>query len=225
MDIKPIETHYNGYRFRSRLEARWAVFFDALGIKYEYEREGYEIIDRGGWEDSAPFYDPKRSRDKKWWYLPDFYLPKTKTWVEVKGSFADVDLEYYEMLIQAVDWEDGLPDTFRSDYTDRGLLLLSNIPDRGQWCYPCIQNTKGVVLSGMVFAENRGPEYDGFKEWDYCLVDGYDAPYYDIAAKRLKELLMKWYPMHRPHPDGHSLDEAYKRARSARFEHGCSGGV
>ena len=28
--IKAIETVYNGYRFRSRLEARWAVFFDAL---------------------------------------------------------------------------------------------------------------------------------------------------------------------------------------------------
>lgn len=28
---------YKGIRFRSRLEARWAVFFDVLGIKYEYE--------------------------------------------------------------------------------------------------------------------------------------------------------------------------------------------
>ena len=37
MNIKPIETIYKGYRFRSRLEARWAVFFDALGIEYEYE--------------------------------------------------------------------------------------------------------------------------------------------------------------------------------------------
>lgn len=25
-----IETEYKGYRFRSRLEARWAVFFDTL---------------------------------------------------------------------------------------------------------------------------------------------------------------------------------------------------
>lgn len=40
--IKPIETYYNGYRFRSRLEARWAVFFDALGVKYEYEPEGFQ---------------------------------------------------------------------------------------------------------------------------------------------------------------------------------------
>ena len=44
-EIKAIETEYNGYRFRSRLEARWAVFFDAMGIKYEYEPEGFELED------------------------------------------------------------------------------------------------------------------------------------------------------------------------------------
>lgn len=41
--IKAIETRYKGYRFRSRLEARWAVFFDALGVPWEYEAEGYEL--------------------------------------------------------------------------------------------------------------------------------------------------------------------------------------
>lgn len=41
--IKAIETVYNGYRFRSRLEARWAVFFDTLGVKYEYEHEGFDL--------------------------------------------------------------------------------------------------------------------------------------------------------------------------------------
>jgi len=53
--IKAIETSYKGYLFRSRLEARWAVFFDALGIVWEYEREGFEL-------------DGLR-------YLPDFWLP------------------------------------------------------------------------------------------------------------------------------------------------------
>lgn len=43
--IKAKETEYNGYRFRSRLEARWAVFFDVLGIKYEYEPEGLVLSD------------------------------------------------------------------------------------------------------------------------------------------------------------------------------------
>jgi len=64
--IKAIETVYKGYRFRSRLEARWAVFFDALGIKWEYEKEGYDL-------------DGVR-------YLPDFWLPEFESWVEVKGE-------------------------------------------------------------------------------------------------------------------------------------------
>jgi len=33
-DIKAIETEYDGHRFRSRLEARWAVFFNAVGLTY-----------------------------------------------------------------------------------------------------------------------------------------------------------------------------------------------
>lgn len=65
-DIKPIETNYNGYRFRSRLEARWAVFFDVLGIEWEYEKEGYDL-------DGIK-------------YLPDFWLPKYQYWFEIKGQ-------------------------------------------------------------------------------------------------------------------------------------------
>lgn len=65
MSIKPIETYYNGYRFRSRLEARWAVFWDALSVKYEYETEGFEN-----------YLGEK--------YLPDFYLNDLNIYVEVK---------------------------------------------------------------------------------------------------------------------------------------------
>jgi hypothetical protein len=65
--LNAIETAYNGYRFRSRLEARWAVFFDSLGVRYEYEREGFDLGSAG-------------------WYLPDFWLPKPGCWVEIKGS-------------------------------------------------------------------------------------------------------------------------------------------
>ena len=39
MNIKAIETQYKGYRFRSRLEARYAVMFDALGFEWQYEPE------------------------------------------------------------------------------------------------------------------------------------------------------------------------------------------
>lgn len=63
--IKAIETVYKGLRFRSRLEARWAVFFDTAHISYEYEPEGFEL--------------PDGTR-----YLPDFYLPEYDWYVEVK---------------------------------------------------------------------------------------------------------------------------------------------
>jgi hypothetical protein len=64
--IKPIETEYQGYLFRSRLEARWAVFFDALELGWEYELEGFDL----GNGDL---------------YLPDFWLPDVNMWAEVKG--------------------------------------------------------------------------------------------------------------------------------------------
>jgi hypothetical protein len=35
--IKAHETRYSGVAFRSRLEARWAAFFDYIGWKWEYE--------------------------------------------------------------------------------------------------------------------------------------------------------------------------------------------
>lgn len=41
--ISPIPTRYKGYHFRSRLEARWAVFFDGVGTGWEYEAEGYAL--------------------------------------------------------------------------------------------------------------------------------------------------------------------------------------
>lgn len=73
MSIKAIETTYKGYRFRSRLEARWAVFFDHLGLRWEYEPEGFEL--GGGVR-----------------YLPDFYIGKYipglvgyGPWLEVKA--------------------------------------------------------------------------------------------------------------------------------------------
>lgn len=70
MGLKAIETRYSGYRFRSRLEARWAVFFDALGIPWEYEKEGFDLGENG-------------------WYLPDFWLPDKECWVEIKGTKPD----------------------------------------------------------------------------------------------------------------------------------------
>lgn len=42
--IKAHPTMYNGVQYRSRLEARWAAFFDLIGWQHEYEP-----IDLPGW--------------------------------------------------------------------------------------------------------------------------------------------------------------------------------
>ena len=67
MKIKAIDTEYDGHKFRSRLEARWAVFFNEMGWEYEYEPEGYILSDGT-------------------WYLPDFYLTEYDVYVEVKPT-------------------------------------------------------------------------------------------------------------------------------------------
>lgn len=67
--LKAIQTWYRGYKTRSRLEARWMVFFDSSGVKFEYEREGYDL--------------------NGLWYLPDFWLPDHNCWIEIKGQEPD----------------------------------------------------------------------------------------------------------------------------------------
>jgi hypothetical protein len=59
-----LPTYWHGTTFRSRLEARWAIFFDALGLRWQYEPEGYAL--------------PAGN------YLPDFFLPEIDAWIEVK---------------------------------------------------------------------------------------------------------------------------------------------
>lgn len=66
--IRSLPTEYAGCLFRSRTEARWALALDELGIAWEYEVEGF-ALDVGA-------------------YLPDFYLPAWKVWLEIKGPHA-----------------------------------------------------------------------------------------------------------------------------------------
>jgi hypothetical protein len=68
---KIIETKYNGYKFRSRIEARWAVFFDHSRILYEYEKEGYDLSELGR-------------------YLPDFWLRNVGFAGGPNGMFIEV---------------------------------------------------------------------------------------------------------------------------------------
>jgi hypothetical protein len=97
-EIKPIETLYRDHWFRSRLEARWAVFFDALGVPWRYEEEGIDLADVTlpnepmGLQymhllfSAARHETITRSGGSSKRYLPDFYLPYQDYWAEIKAQ-------------------------------------------------------------------------------------------------------------------------------------------
>ena len=66
-DIEATPTRYKGVRFRSRLEAQWAVFWDELGVKWEYEPLTFLLSD-----------------GKQ--YTPDFWIVDLALWVEIKPN-------------------------------------------------------------------------------------------------------------------------------------------
>jgi hypothetical protein len=72
--VHAIETRYAGCRFRSRLEARWAVALDHMNIQWEFEPQGFDL--------------PSGR------YLPDFRITTARPgvpvfYIEVKGGMPD----------------------------------------------------------------------------------------------------------------------------------------
>ena len=65
--IPSIPTQYGKQKFRSRLEAKWALFFDLMKIDWVYEPEQYKLGENGDI-----------------WYTPDFWLPNYGVFAEAK---------------------------------------------------------------------------------------------------------------------------------------------
>lgn len=102
--MKAIETRYKNHRFRSRLEARWAVFFDAMGMPWEYESEGYEL--KNGVR-----------------YLPDFLLDGT-VFVEIKPNVNTSDAPLMDRFVKdKKKWE-----SFAPEIGDREFLVMLGAP-------------------------------------------------------------------------------------------------
>lgn len=200
-----IETEYGGCKFRSRLEARWAVFFDKLGIQWKYETQGFEA-------------DGHR-------YLPDFYLPESNDWIEVKGDPQGMD----ERRMRAVLSEQSPLPGFAAG--DSSLLVLGDIPRadegtvlhqvltrqglscragdltsmwcffapaKGKWAPVLVQPSIALTLFGAEFGPGVGTlEHDG--GW--------------VVRHEVLPTKVRFTPVF----------DAYRAARHARFEHGANG--
>ena len=202
--IKPIETIYNGYRFRSRLEARWAVFFDSIGIRYEYEPEGF-----------VGCYGE--------YYLPDFYLPDHDVYVEVKGSDEQLKNDAHKI--------EGAIDFLATPISTAGLVLLGPIPYKED-CIPyfdllfwhkgvcstkCLFDINGSFLHDSYYCEKGRSEY----WYAYQIYEGIDCgsplPSSVSVNAKYQEYLATALYMKRPFQE---INKAYAKARQARFEHG-----
>jgi hypothetical protein len=229
--LKPIETVYQGYRLRSRLEARYGVFFDTLGLPWRYEAEGFDV---GGVA-----------------YLPDFYLPEWDVYFEVKPTLPKTVF---------TEGPDGgqvrvLPVFEEGRHTDFGKFLLASSALMGEekgakrprlylLCgtpgFPSLQRYKGLwkLNDGSVVLHAVGP-VDGavllpVEAWSEQTETGLIEPwpFYRGGLQGDGWAEVPYYPdtsvPHRYVGDGRDyasprLMNAYAAARGARFEHGECG--
>lgn len=190
--ITAIPTEYKGYRFRSRLEARWAVFFDACRVSWEYEPEGF-LLPNGQL------------------YLPDFLLhgcdgrSPSDLYVEVKRKMTETDAEKIWQFSGVIDI--GTDEIFNPILVVAGIPDGDDIRDIEDFChelgyngFPCIKGGpypfNFETIDGDYFVAHPGINKNGRFE-----LFGDDSNYTfdrdDAATLR-----------------------AFKRARQARFEHG-----
>lgn len=222
MAFRAIETHYGGYLFRSRLEARWAVFFDALGIEWQYEIQGFEL-----------------STGEM--YLPDFHLPTFNAglWCEVKywgGDFSKA-LQFCKDSHERIWLCEGKPShaiyfILAWDQWEKCLHNLapwdSDCPHSPDCIKECDAKKKmqGVIMEcgipNLFAASNENRMYVQPCEFN-CSTE-YSAgclnhtPYVSTSQPILVEE-SKWVS----HQDWGNVHQAILAARQARFEHGQVG--
>ena len=167
MRFKSIDTAYKGYKFRSRLEARWAVYFDAIGLEWEYEKEGFE------------FEDGTR-------YLPDFWLPNVRMWTEVKPiDFTKEEMHKMELLVKSTKFPcillEGIP-----ELKPYNFVSLPHNPKEPNLV--CGLDMCDLMISGYhnyPWSENRFyaavGEYDGTEE---SLMDTFEDAYNACVASK-----------------------------------------
>jgi hypothetical protein len=207
--MKPIETQYHGHRFRSRLEARWAVFFDTLGIEYWYEHEGFDL-------DGL-------------WYLPDFWLPQYECWIEIKPELLAVESPEFNQPVRPMMESEDINKAERlARFTEKPVFIFGGdiAPFEVITAAPLVFDPQDIELRGaralgVVLGEHGEWKLsDSLHMWTecrqcHCLAISWlgDATY----AKTVNACLCR---RGSPLSDIKTprLLAAYRAARSARFE-------
>lgn len=138
--INAIPTTLDGITYRSRLEARWAMFFGLIGVNFEYEPEGYS--------------------DGTVMYLPDFWIPSIDAFFEIKPS-VEYDETKPSALVKMTE-KDVYVTTGRPHDQQEGIHVFTKEggwDNYHEWC--ACPHCKKLGIEYM--------EYGGRICWDRCL--------------------------------------------------------
>jgi hypothetical protein len=193
--VQPIETRYAGCLFRSRLEARWAVFYDCLGIDWRYEPEGFDCLDLG-------------------WYLPDFWLPAFQFVIEIKPGYPSEEEEGIQIQKLRIATE-GLR-------AKCGFLFYGDIPRSNPAEDYC---ESALLVCPDPTGGFDGHWQDNAHWWCECPCCGQLGIAFNGRTEQFKccegnkwEVSPGQFRHHGINPDSPRLLRAYEAARSERFQ-------
>lgn len=151
---KGLEASYSGRIFRSRLEARWAILMDLLDINWDYEPSHYQV-------------------GPELYYLPDFYLPDHRLWLEVKGP-AFMDAGSMAKIIASIAGPNPLP-LREAPYSAADRLLIAGPikPKTGTTALHTLVTRNPAGKAGLAYAmlSRHGIKTTG-PDWDAVDADG-----------------------------------------------------
>ncbi len=237
MEIKPIETIYNGYHFRSRLEARWAVFFDALGIEWEYEPEGFDLgggvyylpdfrVKCYGTRGSKPFmsidendlcmkceFNPTREP-----YPHECGMCKAGVLKEDDGLLQD--REANGITVKCHKFKEYTP-----SYFDLYIEVKGVMSDLDAYKIKTFANSNSVLIVNNI--PNQGTEFEnslcvdmnGITPFNYEFIDGDWFGAYPAADEYGHFYLFGDDSNYFNEEDEDRVEKAYTKARQARFEY------
>ena len=185
------------------------------------------------------------------WYLPDFYLPEQKYWIEIKGQRLTREDEYKLMYFDLdVMWDDikDIPYDELDDFNDVHSVYIFS----GDIPWPNPSRGNAIAASALIDPDVTPRRYC----WQQCLVccklgiGVMGEPFCAECLERLRNavsfeaevvrlgrttepealseaarkvgIAVVNEDVFRSAHRSHSLQEAYSAARSARFEHGES---
>jgi hypothetical protein len=119
-DPEAVDSVNGGVRYRSRRHARWAVFFDALGLEHLHEPKSLSL-------------------GRGLSFTPDFWLPGLNAWLVVKPSAPAIH--------EADRWKAEL---FAREHPEFRVWLSSGAPRPGEWHLEQLGETpvaRGMLLA------------------------------------------------------------------------------